>query len=435
MTERGLKIATIGGGSSYTPELIEGFIKRMDVLPVKDLYLVDIPEGQEKLNIVTAFAKRMVEKAGADLRIHATTDREEALKDADFVTTQFRAGLLDSRIRDEHIPLRYHKIGQETTGAGGFANALRSVPVALDIAHDMERLCPNAWLINFANPSGLLTEAVLNHTNIRAIGLCNCPINMINDMSQKFSCSADDLFLDFVGINHLIWAQKVLLHGKDVTAEAIEKICDASSKEIMANIPEVHYSPEFLRSLGMIPVSYLKYYYLQMLEECLADSKSKGVRGEVVKSVESELFTLYQDTDLKEKPEQLARRGGARYSDAACSLIDSIYNNKKDIQVVNVMNSGCNLDLPENAVIERNCVIDSNGAHPIQIGHTPLKIRGLLQNVKVYEQLTIQAAIYGDRDAALQALTIHPLVNSAETARLMLNDILSENQAFLPNFA
>ena len=417
MTERGLKIATIGGGSSYTPELIEGFIKRMDVLPVKDLYLVDIPEGQEKLNIVTAFAKRMVWKAGADLRIHATTDREEALKDADFVTTQFRAGLLDSRIRDEHIPLRYHKIGQETTGAGGFANALRSVPVALDIAHDMERLCPDAWLINFANPSGLLTEAVLNHTNIRAIGLCNCPINMINDMSQKFSCSADDLFLDFVGINHLIWAQKVLLHGKDVTAEAIEKICDASSKEIMANIPEVHYSPEFLRSLGMIPVSYLKYYYLQpqMLEECLADSKSKGVRGEVVKSVESELFTLYQDTDLKEKPEQLARRGGARYSDAACSLIDSIYNNKKDIQVVNVM--------------------DSNGAHPIQIGHTPLKIRGLLQNIKAYEQLTIQAAIYGDRDAALQALTIHPLVNSAETARLMLNDILSENQAFLPNFA
>ena len=298
----------------------------------------------------------------------------------------------------------------------------------------MDELCNEFFLKLIA---GLLTEAVLNHTNIRTIGLCNCPINMINDMSQKFSCSTDDLFLDFVGINHLIWAQKVLLRGKDVTAEAIEKICDASSKEIMANIPEVHYSPEFLRSLGMIPVSYLKYYYLQpqMLEECLADSKSKGVRGEVVKGVESELFTLYQDTDLKEKPEQLARRGGARYSDAACSLIDSIYNNKKDIQVVNVMNSGCNLDLPENAVIERNCVIDSNGAHPIQIGHTPLKIRGLLQNVKAYEQLTIQAAIYGDRDAALQALTIHPLVNSAETARLMLNDILRENQAFLPNFA
>ena len=171
-----------------------------------------------------------------------------------------------------------------------------------------------------------------------------------------------------------------------------------------------------------------------MLEECLADSKSKGVRGEVVKGVESELFTLYQNTELKEKPEQLARRGGARYSDAACSLIDSIYNNKKDIQTVNVMNHGCNLDLPENAVIERNCVIDSNGAHPLQIGHTPLKIRGLLQTVKAYEQLTIQAAVYGDKDAALQALTIHPLVNSAETARLMLQDILTENQNFLPAF-
>lgn len=436
MTKKGLKIVTIGGGSSYTPELIEGFIKRFPVLPVSDLYLVDIPQGKEKLDIVTNFARRMVEKAGIDLRIHATTDREEALKDADFVTTQFRAGLLTSRIRDERIPLRYNKIGQETTGAGGFSNALRSVPVILDICRDMERLCPDAWLINFANPSGIMTEAVLNHTNIKAIGLCNCPINMVNDMAEKFSCSTDDLFCDFVGINHLIWAQKVLLKGKDVTAQAIEKICNETSREIMANIPEVHYHPDFLRSLGMIPVSYLKYYYLQpqMLEECLADANSKGVRGEVVKQVEDELFTLYQNTDLKEKPEQLARRGGARYSDAACSLIDSIYNNKKDIQTVNVLNNGCNLDLPENAVIERNCIIDSNGAHPIHIGHTPLKIRGLLQNVKAYEQLTIQAAISGDRDAALQALTIHPLVNSAETARLILDDILKENRDYLPSF-
>lgn len=196
MTKRGLKIATIGGGSSYTPELIEGFIKRIATLPVKDIYLVDIETGKEKLEIVTALARRMAAKSGIDLQIHATTDRREALQDADFVTTQFRVGNLDARIRDERIPLRYQKIGQETTGAGGFAKALRSVPVILDICKDMEELCPDAWLINFANPSGILTEAVLNHTSIKAIGLCNCPINMINDMAEKFDCPVEDVFCD-----------------------------------------------------------------------------------------------------------------------------------------------------------------------------------------------------------------------------------------------
>ncbi len=375
MTNKGLKIATIGGGSSYTPELIEGFINRYQNLPVKDIYLVDIAAGMEKLQTVTALAKRMVERAGIDLQIHATTDRAEALKDADFVTTQFRIGLLDARIRDERIPLRYGRIGQETTGAGGFAKALRSVPVILDICHDMEKLCPDAWLINFANPSGILTEAALNHSFIKTIGLCNCPINMVSDMAEKFDCEADDVFCDFVGINHLVWAKRVLVKGKDVTAEAIEKLCSDSAKEVMANIPEIHYDPAFLRSLGMVPVSYLKYYYMQpeMLAECTRAAESEGCRAEVIKQVEKDLFALYQSPSLDVKPPQLAKRGGARYSDAACSLIDSIYNNKKDIQTVNVLNNGTNADLPDNASIERNCVIDRDGAHPLHIGRTPFK--------------------------------------------------------------
>ncbi len=436
MTKRGLKIATIGGGSSYTPELIEGFIKRYDSLPVKDIYLVDIDAGMKKLQTVTALAKRMVEKAGIDLQIHATTDRTEALTDADFVTTQFRVGLLDARIRDERIPLRYGRIGQETTGAGGFAKALRSIPVILDICHDMEKLCPEAWLINFANPSGILTEAALNHSSIRTIGLCNCPINMAHDMAEKFACSEEDVFCDFVGINHLVWAKRILVKGKDVTAEAIEKLCDASAKEVMANIPEIHYDPAFLRSLGMVPVSYLKYYYMQpeMLAECTRAAAEEGCRAEVIKQVEADLFKLYENPSLDVKPPQLAKRGGARYSDAACSLIDSIFNNKKDIQTVNVLNNGANTDLPDNASIERNCVIDRDGAHPLSIGRTPLKIRGLLQNVKAYEQLTIDAAVNGDYDCALQALAIHPLVGSATVAKQILDDILAENRPYLPQF-
>lgn len=436
MTDRGLKIATISGGSSYTPELIEGFIKRYDSLPVKDIWLVDVEAGLEKLRIVTELAKRMIEKSGIDLQIHATINREEALKDADFVTTQFRVGQLDARIRDERISLRYGKIGQETTGAGGFAKALRSVPVILDICHDMERLCPDAFLINFANPSGILTEAALNHSAIRTIGLCNCPINMVSDMAEKFDCSPDDVFCDFVGINHLVWAKRVLVRGEDMTKTAIEKLCADTAADVMANIPDIHFDPALLKALNMVPVSYLKYYYMQpeMLAECVRAAENEGCRGEVIRGVEKELFALYQDPALDSKPPQLAKRGGARYSDAACSLIDSIYNNKKDIQTVNVLNCGTNADLPDNASIERNCVIDKDGAHPIHIGRTPLKIRGLLQNVKAYEQLTIEAAVKGDYDKALLALTIHPLVNSATVARQILDDILAENRAYLPQF-
>ena len=204
----------------------------------------------------------------------------------------------------------------------------------------------------------------------------------------------------------------------------------------MANIPEIHYDPAFLRSLGMVPVSYLKYYYMQpeMLAECSRAAGAEGCRAEVIKQVEKDLFELYKNPSLDIKPPQLAKRGGARYSDAACSLIDSIYNNKKDIQTVNVLNCGANADLPDNASIERNCVIDKDGAHPIHIGRTPLKIRGLLQNVKAYEQLTIEAAVSGAYDKALMALTIHPLVNSASAAKKILDDILAENKDDLPQF-
>ena len=285
MTKRGLKIATIGGGSSYTPELIEGFIKRYGELPVKDIYLADIEEGREKLSVVSALAQRMADQSGCDIRIHPTLDREEALKDADFVTTQFRIGQLEARIRDERIPLRYHVIGQETTGAGGFANALRTVPAALDLCRDIERLCPDAWLINFSNPSGLVTEAVLNHTKVKAIGLCNAPIGMQNDVAKLLGCPSEDVYCDFAGINHLFWVQKVMVRGRDATKEVIERVVKEGKAGKLANIPDIDFPESFIRSLGMLPISYLKYYYLadQMLEECIKDAETKGTRGEVVR--------------------------------------------------------------------------------------------------------------------------------------------------------
>lgn len=435
MTNKGLKIATIGGGSSYTPELIEGFIKRYTELPVKDIYLVDIEEGSEKQEIVGALAKRMVKESGLDITIHLTLDRREALKDADFVTTQFRVGQMDARVRDEKIPLKYNVIGQETTGPGGFAKALRTIPVILDICREMEELCPNAWLINFTNPSGIITETVLKYTKIKAIGLCNCPLGMINEIAELNKSTVDKVSIDFIGLNHLLWAQKIMLDGKDITKATIELLND-DRDEVMKNIPDVKLSSTFSNSLGMLPIGYLKYYYLtkEMFSEVKENAEKEGTRGEVVKRVEHELFELYKDINLKVKPAQLSERGGSHYSDAACSLITSIYNDKRDIQVVNILNNGTITDLPDNVVIERNCIIAGDGAHPITVGHLPLKVRGLIQLVKSYEELTIEAGVNGDYYAALQALTLHPLVPSSTTAKLILDDILEQNKKYLPQF-
>jgi len=435
MSKRGLKIATIGGGSSYTPELVEGFIKRYDELPVKDLYLVDIEEGKEKLEIVGNLAKRMVEKAGVDINIHLTLDRREAIKDADFVTTQFRVGLLDARIRDEKIPLRYDVIGQETTGPGGFAKAQRTIPVILDICKDIEELSPNAWLINFTNPSGIITEAVLKYTNVKTIGLCNVPIGMVYGVAEMLDVDVKRVSIDFAGLNHLVWGTHVYLDGDDITEKLIDSFAGGKSMS-MKNVPDLPWEAEFIKSLGMFPCPYHRYYYLadKMLEEEKKDAATIGTRGEQVKKLERELFELYKDPNLDVKPPQLEKRGGAHYSDAACSLINSIYNDKKDIHVVNVKNNGTILDLPNDVVIETNAVIDKNGAHPINIGHVPTKIRGLMQSVKAYEELTIEAGVTGDYYTALQALTIHPLVPSSTVAKKILDDIIRENIDYLPQY-
>ncbi|MCY6959929.1 6-phospho-beta-glucosidase [Clostridium brassicae] len=435
MSKNGIKIATIGGGSSYTPELIEGFIKRYDELPVKDIYLVDIEEGKEKLNIVGNLAKRMVEKSGLDINIHLTLDRQEAIKDADFVTTQFRVGLLDARISDEKIPLKYNVIGQETTGPGGFAKALRTIPVILDICEDIKRLAPNAWLINFTNPSGIVTEAALKYTDVKTIGLCNVPIGMVSGAADILNVSMDRIKIDFAGLNHLVWGTKVYLDGDDVTEQLIEKMADGKSMS-MKNIKDFPWQGDFIKSLGMMPCPYHRYYYQsdQMLLDEKKDAETVGTRGEVVKNVEKDLFELYKDENLSVKPPQLAKRGGAHYSDAACSLINAIYNDKKEIHTVNVKNNGTILDLPDNVVIETNCVVDKNGAHPTNIGHVPSKIRGLMQVVKAYEELTVLSAVEGDYFAGLQALTIHPLVPSCEVAKNILDDILEKNREYLTQF-
>lgn len=434
---KGIKIATIGGGSSYTPELIEGFIKRQDELPVRELWLVDVEAGREKLEIVGNLAKRMVKKAGVNMEIHLTLDREEALKDADFVTTQLRVGLLDARVKDERIPNSYGVVGQETNGPGGMFKGLRTIPVILDICKDMERLCPDAWLINFANPAGMVTEAVLRYSNQKkVVGLCNGPIGIERNIAETLGVDVSEIYVEFVGLNHMVFAKTVYHNGKDVTKDVVFKMTEDEAGSSLKNINATGWDKTFLRTLNMIPIDYLRYYWQtkQQLEDQARAYAEHGTRAEVVKKVEAELFELYKQEELAEKPKQLEQRGGAYYSEGACNLINSIYNDKRDIQIVNTRNNGAILDIDPDSAVETNCVITRQGPIPLASGRLPIAINGIIQEIKTFERLTAEAAVTGDYDKALLAMTINPLTPSESVAREMLDELLEAHKEYLPNF-
>ncbi|GAA0377194.1 6-phospho-beta-glucosidase [Paenibacillus motobuensis] len=431
-TQHGIKVAVIGGGSSYTPELVEGLLKSYEEMPIAELWLVDIEEGKHKLEIVGNLAKRMVKKSGLPIEVHLTLDRREAIKDADFVSTQIRVGLLEARKLDEHIPISHGVIGQETTGPGGMFKALRTVPVILDICRDIEELAPNAWMLNFTNPAGMITEAVTKYSRVRSVGLCNSPINFKKFLAEAYQVDESKVLPEFVGINHLHWVTSALVNGKERMPELLAGKGEYSAK----NVPTLGWDPEFLQSLGAVPTYYLKYYYMmnEMFDEMKESLEKNGTRADVVSRVEKELFELYANEELEEKPKQLEQRGGAFYSEAAVHLMRSLYTGRNDIQTLNVANNGIFDFLPDNASIEVNCVVTSEGPIPLVPQHIPEHVKGLLHAVKTYESLAIDAAVSGDRGLALQALAHHPLVPSVSVAKVLLDEMLEAHRRYLPNF-
>ncbi|WP_312444894.1 6-phospho-beta-glucosidase [Lacrimispora sp.] len=435
----GIKIVTIGGGSSYTPELVEGFIKRYEKLPVRELWLVDIEAGREKLETVGALAQRMVKKAGLPMKVILSYDRREALKDADYVTTQMRVGLLDARIKDERIPLSHGMIGQETNGAAGMFKAFRTIPVILDIVKDMKELCPEAWMINFTNPAGMITEAVLRYTDYKkVIGLCNVPVNMVNGFARLLDVEPERVTMELSGLNHHIFATDVLVDGQSRLEEILEIYQHISAEDAisMKNFSTLPFSPEFIRGLHCIPCPYHNYYYFtkEQLEEELKEYKEGRVRGEVVKKVEEELFELYKDENLDVKPKQLEMRGGARYSDAACNLICSLHNNTGDIQYVDVRNNGTITNLPADSAVEAACIITSGGPKPIAVGELKPQINGTIQTIKTFERLVCEAAVTGNRDLAVTALNMNPLCASDHDANAVIHELLEAHKEYLPQF-
>lgn len=420
------KIAVIGGGSTYTPELIDGFIQHEKDLQVGEITLYDIDE--ERLNIVGGMAQRMVKYAELDTKVTLTLNRPQAIEGAKFVLSSMRIGNMAARILDEKIPLKHNVIGQETTGPGGTFKAFRTIPVTLDIAKDMEKYAPDAWYINFTNPSGIMTEAILKHTNLNVVGLCNNPINTIAAISQAFQVEPKDVFLEWMGLNHVNWVRKIFVKGQDVTKKIFDNLEKMMEIEEMPNL-----EPDLIRTLGVLPTYYLQYYYYnpQRLAEAKAAEKT---RGEVVLEVEKELLKKYADPKVLVKPAELAERGGARYSEAAVNLILSLMLDRRDVQIVVARNGNSIVDLPPDASVEVPCVVGAHGVTPLSLGHLPESIRSLCQQAKAWESATVKAAVSGSRRDAILAMLQNPLVPDYPTAVELVDEMLEAHKQYLPQF-
>jgi 6-phospho-beta-glucosidase len=421
----GVKVAVVGAGSTYTPELVEGFVTRGDRLPVDELALLDI--DPERLGIVGALAERMMRRAGFAGRLVQTVDRREALEGADFVIVQLRVGGNKARYKDETIPLEFDCIGQETTGPGGFAKALRTVPVVLELAEITAEIgAPGAWFVDFTNPTGLVTQALLDAGH-RACGLCNVAIGFQREFASHFGVEPGRVQLEHVGLNHLTWERKVLVDGVDRLPEILADLPLEPGEDEFEGMPI-----DFVRVIGAIPSYYLHYYY--RTSAVLARQHHGKTRAEEVMEIEAGLLELYKDPTLDTKPKLLEQRGGAFYSDAAAALVASLHAGTGDVQVVNVKNQGAIPNLADDDVVEVSCTVDRAGAHPLPVDPLPPEMHGLVAAAKAYERLTITAAMSGSRDDALLALMANPLVPDYDTAGPLLAALLDVNRPYLPRF-
>jgi 6-phospho-beta-glucosidase len=419
-----LKIAVIGGGSTYTPELVQGLADRAASLPVDELVLHDV--DAERLAIVAGLAERILRREGWPGRLTTSTDRQAAIDGASFVLVQLRIGGQATRLVDETLPHRFGCIGQETTGPGGFAKALRTVPVVLELADDVGRRgASGAWIVDFTNPVGIVSQALIDAGH-RALGLCNVAIGIQRRMAARFGVSPERVELEHVGLNHLTWIRAIRVDGVDRLPGLIADHVD----ELAA---EVGSPAGLIRALGALPSYYLHYYYAT--RDVLAEQLAGGTRAEDVMAIERELLEMYRDPTLDRKPALLQERGGAFYSEAAAQLIASLHAGTGDVQVVDVRNDGAIPDLPAGAVVEVPARIDREGAHPLPLAPLAPEIRGLVQAAKAYEELAIRAATTGDRRIALLALLANPLVPDLRAAEGLLAAILEANAPFLPRFA
>jgi len=428
-----MKVAVIGGGSTYTPELVNGFITRTDKFPLKELWLMDIDPA--RLEIVGEFARRMVEAKGSPFKVVLTTNQREAIKGASYVTTQLRVGQMEARRKDEYLGKRHGLIGQETTGVGGMSKALRTIPIILKIAEDMRELAPGAMLANFTNPSGLITQALSKYApDITAVGVCNVPITtkmMIIEGLEKSTgkhITPDRVELLTLGLNHLSWHRGLNLDGEDMWPQVIEGFITSLKAE-----KDPEWDPHTIEVLRMMPNYYLQYYYHTDKKLASQDDWPPSRADEVIE-IEKDLLREYADLNLKEPPADLMKRGGAYYSTVATQLLNAHYNDLGETHIVNTRNNGAVKEWPTDWVLEMPAKISRKGVEPLPAEPLPPVCFGLIAQVKSYELLTVEAAVHGDRNAAYQALLVHPLGPKADKIPAVLEDMLEMHKPYLPQF-
>ncbi|MFI2200920.1 6-phospho-beta-glucosidase [Streptomyces sp. NPDC020192] len=418
-----MKLTVVGGGSTYTPELIDGFARLRDTLPIEELVLVD--PAAERLEPVGGLARRIFAKQGHDGRIVTTSDLDAGVDGADAVLLQLRIGGQAAREQDETWPLECGCVGQETTGAGGLAKALRTVPVVLDIAERVRRTNPRAWIIDFTNPVGIVTRALLQAGH-RAVGLCNVAIGFQRKFAALLGVAPADVHLGHVGLNHLTWETGVRLggpEGENVLPKLLAEHGTAIADDVRLPRP-------LLDRLGVVPSYYLRYYYAH--DEVVRELRTKPSRASEVAAMERELLTMYGDPALDEKPALLARRGGAFYSEAAVDLAAALLGGGgSPYQVVNTVNKGTLPFLPDDAVIEVQAAVGPTGPVPLPVGDVDPLFSGLVANVTAYEELALEAALRGGRDRVFRALLSHPLIGQYAYAERLTDQLIAHNREHL----
>jgi len=416
-----MKLTVVGGGSTYTPELVDGLGRLVGDLPIDELALFD-PDA-DRLSVVGAFAERMLRHAGSSTRLVTTSVREEAIEGASAVLLQFRVGGQRARAGDEAFPLECGCVGQETTGAGGLAKAMRTVPVALDLARTVsQRAAPDAWIVDFTNPVGIVTRALLDDGH-RAIGLCNVAIGFQRLLAGWLGADPSSVELDHVGLNHLTWIRAVHVGGVDVLPLMIDEHGVALAARLELPL-------DLIRELRVIPSYYLRYYYAH--DEVVAELLREGTRAEEVQRIEAELLELYRDPSLVAKPPLLEQRGGAYYSEAAVALLASLLGRSPGAHVANVRNAGTLDFLPDGAVIETTCDVTPDGARPRPVLPLDPLLAGLVAHVSAYEELALDAALHGGRDRVVAALLAHPLVGQWDVANRLSDALIARNEEYLP---
>jgi len=405
-----MKITIIGAGSPYTPELVQKLAEEQGAMPVGELCLMDIDE--KRLEIMHGFCRRYGKRLGLRAEITATTDRERALDGADFVNTQIRVGGNKARARDERIAISLGLVGQETTGAGGFMKGMRTIPVMLGIAHEMERRCPDAWMINYTNPTGLVTEAVNKYSKAKMVGLCSGGFHARWVTSKALGVEAGRVRYDLFGLNHLSFAHNITVDGRSLTDEEFEKVAEAAGSP----------GKDIVMMIRAVPIGYLDWYF--HTEKKMAELKAAPLtRGEQVLALEDELYAAFADPACDSRPAVLDKRGGGGYADVAISAMKAIWLDEETWLPANVPNRGTVPFLPDDAVIETMCWADAGGFRPVAVPGKPPhleSVRGLVCAVKNYEQLAVEAAVTGNREKALLALMAHPLVGDYDVAKEVL---------------